>query len=120
MADPIVYIDDEPALCRVMELVLGQAGLAVRAFTDPVAALAYLAREPAAVVLCDQRMPQMTGLELLAALPREIPFVLVTGDHSFRSEAEGNPRVRAIIEKPFKFAELLAVLRPFLPPGVTP
>lgn len=113
-APPLVYVDDEPALCRVMKLVLEQAGLRVVCFSDPGEALAFMEREPVALVMCDQRMPHMTGLELLARVRQDVPYVLVTGDYSFRAEAEADPRVRAIVEKPFKYAELVALLRALL------
>ena len=111
MADLFVYVDDEPVLCRLFELIVGGAGLTVRSFTDPEQALAFLAGHDVTAVLCDFRMPQMSGLEFLARLEQLVPFLLITGDYSFHEEIAQNPRVTEVIAKPFKYEVLIEKLR---------
>jgi len=111
---PIVYVDDEPTLCRLFDLHFGGAQLPARSFSDPEAALAFLDETPVSAVLCDYRMPAMTGLEFLARMPQDVPFYLITGDHSFREEADANPRVTQVVEKPFEYDALIAELRALL------
>lgn len=117
MAEVVVYIDDEPALCRIAGLLLRAAGFDARTFTDAEEARAFLDQgSPVSVVVCDQRMPRLTGQELLAGLGRDVPFVFVTGDHSAAEDAPVDQRVRAVVEKPFSFPDLIDLLRALPPP----
>ena len=114
MSAPIVFVDDEPLLCRALTLTLKQLGRAVLTFTDPREAVAHLATsERPAVVICDYRMPGLTGLEVLALLPTGIPFILISGDLAVGESAQ-LARVTAFISKPFKPETLLAAVEPLL------
>jgi len=83
---PIVVIDDEPALRRLIA-----AGLATKGFTtleaaDGAAGLALCQERLPALVLCDLSMPILDGFETLKQLradPRTstIPVILMTGTH---------------------------------------
>jgi CheY-like chemotaxis protein len=109
----VVYVDDEPLLCRVMRTIFEFGGVAtpLETFTDPLAALAFIADHDVALILCDYRMPQLTGLELLARVTRPIPFVLVSGDLDVARWTAGNARVTAVVTKPFSPDDLLALVR---------
>lgn len=106
----VVYIDDEAGLCRVFELMSRTLAARVLTFTDPFAAVTFLQHHEAAVVLSDSRMPGLTGMEVLASLPPQTPFYLVTGD-LVAQQWEADPRVLAVIAKPFRPAELLDLVR---------
>jgi len=110
---PIVYIDDEPLLCRVFKKIFEKAGVAVVTFTEPAAAIAYLREHPTLIVICDFRMPAMTGLDVLEHVPLGTPFFLVSGDLAL-TLANADPRVTGILTKPFRAEDLLATTRPFL------
>jgi CheY-like chemotaxis protein len=111
---PIIFVDDEPLLCRALTLVLKRLGRVVLAFTDPREAIAQLAKsERPAVVICDYRMPGLTGLEVLALTPAGIPFILISGDLAV-GESEQLARVTAFLPKPFKPEQLLAAVEPLL------
>lgn len=83
-----------------------------------IEALEVAAQEPPDVVLCDWNMPQMSGLELLAALRSAgwtVPFGFVT------SEASPQMRVAALeagalflIAKPFTAQDFQDALDPVL------
>lgn len=105
----VIYIDDEALLCRVMELTLQRAGLEVRTFTDPHEALASIERDPPNVILCDYQMPKMSGLELLARLPRRIPFYLVSGD--LEIEDLQTVGVAGVLTKPFLPGQVLRLMK---------
>jgi two-component system, NtrC family, C4-dicarboxylate transport response regulator DctD len=109
MSAPVVYIDDEPALCRVFEMILGERGLAIVTFTDAGAAVEYLRTHEAAVVVCDLRMPSMSGLDVLARLERPVPFYLVSGSLELADFAE-RPGVTGVLEKPFPAEVLLEIV----------
>ena len=111
---PIVYIDDEPMLCRVFQRILEGAGAEVVTFTDPEAAIAYLRDHEAAVIICDYRMPSLTGLELLDRIRPGAPFFLVSGDLAITS-AKADPRITGILAKPFRAELLLDTVRHYVP-----
>lgn len=116
MGRTIVCIDDERALCRVLQFVLQETGATVVTFTDPVAGLSYLNAHAhdVALVFCDYRMPNMTGLELLAQLTTPAPFVLISGDIDVAELAVAVPGVSAVLSKPFTPEQIVGCARRFL------
>ncbi|MFW5751595.1 MAG: PAS domain-containing hybrid sensor histidine kinase/response regulator [Planctomycetota bacterium] len=66
----VLVLDDEPMLVELAGLVLTDAGARVHGFTDSAAALAQLLQDPTRyhVVLSDQTMPKLTGIELAQRL----------------------------------------------------
>lgn len=111
MRGTVVYIDDEPAICRIVQLRIGAAGLPVETFTDAREALDWIAGHPVRCVLCDQRMPLMSGLEVRDRLSKELPFWLVTGDLSVRDDLGGRSGIRGVLRKPIDFPALLALIQ---------
>jgi CheY-like chemotaxis protein len=97
----ILCVDDEPVLCRLLRNVLGETGAEVATFTDPLAALDFLRDHDVCLVICDYRMPTLTGLEVLARMEREVPFALLSGDLDIQAIADGVPGVTAVLAKPF-------------------
>lgn len=80
----ILVVDDEPAIVTLLSRGLEMLGYRVEGFTDSLEALEAFRADPAAfdMVLTDQTMPKMTGIELarrVLELRPEIPIVLATG-----------------------------------------
>lgn len=78
----LLYIDDDPALRRLVEKSLGRAGVAVTAVACGDEGLKILAERTIDVVALDHFMPDRDGLEVLAdiqRLPSPPPVVYVTG-----------------------------------------
>jgi two-component system, NtrC family, C4-dicarboxylate transport response regulator DctD len=113
----ILYIDDEPILCRAFQRILETAGMPVNTFGDPELAITYAQANPIAAIVCDYRMPTCNGLEVLERIERDIPFFLVSGDISIAQLVEHNPRVTQVLAKPFQPEVLLKLLRQCLPPA---
>lgn len=114
MSPSIVYVDDEPLLCRVFQTVLRRTGVPVMTFTDPVEALAFIRDNPVRLVVSDYRMPQMNGLELLDRIEADVPFIIVSGDLDVTRWTEGNARVRDVLTKPFRPERLLELVDQYL------
>jgi CheY-like chemotaxis protein len=110
---PIVYIDDERLLCRVFERILKSVGAHVVTFTEPETALAYMRDVQVAAVICDYRMPGLTGLQVLDRIVQDVPFFLITGDLAIAG-AEANPRIRGVLTKPFSPEGLIEMVQPYL------
>jgi signal transduction histidine kinase len=68
----ILIVDDDPEVRTVLEMLLCDCG-DVRVAEDGPTALRMLAEAPADLVLSDQRMPHMTGVELLEVVARLMP-----------------------------------------------
>src|SRR5690242_1634277 len=76
---PILLVDDEQEILRTFALNYKHV-FDVRSTTSPREALAIVENEPIAVLITDQRMPEMTGVELIRQCvdvkPGLIPIIL--------------------------------------------
>ncbi|HEV2693992.1 MAG TPA: HD domain-containing phosphohydrolase [Verrucomicrobiae bacterium] len=72
--DPILVVDDEKIFLSALHETLRRAGYEAVACNSPLDALAELRRRKFAVIISDQLMPELTGLELLAQARQIQPF----------------------------------------------
>ena len=81
----ILVVDDDPVSIRLIEMIAGRNGYATVAKSSGSDALAWLdTAESVEMVISDQRMDGMTGLEFYSAVHedvrfRRLPFILCTG-----------------------------------------
>ena len=78
----ILVVDDDAAVLEVLGGQIAHAGYGAEVFTDPHAALDALRRTDFAAVISDFRMPEMSGLDLLARVREIRPGamrILITG-----------------------------------------
>jgi len=110
----LLVVDDEEPQRSMLTSILGRAGFEVHAASDGKAALALLDGCSHDLVLTDQRMPGMDGLELLEHLRRklpDLPVVLMTAYGSVSTAVEAMKRGAAdYLTKPFERDELLLVI----------
>lgn len=111
----VLVVDDEPEVLRSLEDLLRKE-FQVHATSDAEAALQLLATRPIAAVITDQRMPKVSGTELLARAVKLRPDtvrILLTGysdiDATIRAVNDG--RVFHYLTKPWAADELLELLR---------
>jgi CheY-like chemotaxis protein len=115
----IVAIDDEQSNLDLLVRALSRDYRMIT-FVDPLVALAEIPRLNPALILTDQRMPGLNGVDLLAQLREKgvsCPALLVTG---FAAEtdvarAEQERLVEGIIAKPWRLAVLVAKVKSTLP-----
>ncbi|HEX6138720.1 MAG TPA: PAS domain S-box protein [Casimicrobiaceae bacterium] len=115
-AGTIAVVDDEPAVARYMRALLEHLGLAVVVFEDARTALEAIARgEALDLVISDQTMPGMTGIELARAVRASrasLPVVLYTGYGEGVTAADlRHAGVTTLLRKPIETPALVAVLR---------
>jgi PAS domain S-box-containing protein len=117
LAGRVLLAEDEPSIRELLEELLRDWGLQVRACADGAAAQDAFAQDPLGfdLVLTDQTMPRMTGIQLAALVTRlrpGLPVILCTGygeDLGARElDAAG---VRTLAKKPIEPAELRKLLR---------
>src|SRR5581483_3156525 len=79
---PILVVDDEEVIALALGEILRQAGYQVLTYSNPALALEELGNQPVSVVISDQKMPGISGLELLSQAKRLQPNatrILITG-----------------------------------------
>lgn len=78
----VVFVDDEPAVCAVVQKTLERAGARVQCFQDAEACLRHLASCPCDLLITDMKMPGMDGMDLLRQVKEKLPWLpvlVVTG-----------------------------------------
>jgi len=108
----IMIVDDELAVVQALARLLEMEGYQVTGTTDPNVALGSLAESAPAIIISDQRMPQMTGIELLLkahSLSSSTVRFLMSGyaDIDVVISAINDGHVYQYISKPWQEAELL-------------
>jgi two-component system response regulator FixJ len=110
----VVVVDDDPAVCGSLKFSLELEGFSVRTYSDAAEALLASDLHACDCFVIDQRMPKMTGLELIDALRRRhisTPAILIISHPndtvSVRSAKAGIP----IVEKPLLTNALVERIR---------
>ena len=78
----VLIVDDEPAACKLLALVLSEADFDCKTVPSGAEALRLLERDNRDAIVCDLNMPGMNGMELLAEVRRRSPhvaFLVATG-----------------------------------------
>ncbi len=112
----VLVVEDEPNIAFVVSYALRQAGLEVQTYTDPSAALSWLADrrgEGVALVLLDLWMPILDGrafAQRVAADPAlaAIPVLLMTGAVASEGQLPPTGTYRKVVQKPFDLDVLLS------------
>ncbi|HSZ82259.1 MAG TPA: HD domain-containing phosphohydrolase [Polyangia bacterium] len=114
-ASRVLYVDDEPALCRAFARLFQGKSVQVSTVGSPEEALTLLGREPFDVIVSDLRMPGMSGLELLATARRRAPEtrrLLVSGYADFEAalDAINEVGIDRLLTKPWQNEEVCAAV----------
>lgn len=99
---PILIVDDDIALLAALRFALETEGFAVVAYPDAESALAAAPAKRGCLVL-DQRLPGMSGLDLLEQLRRRgeiAPAVLITTNPAPATRMRAKAAGVEIVEKP--------------------
>jgi len=82
MTEKVLLVDDEEDIREVLRFFLSDIGYSVLTAPSGKKALEILCSEHPPVVLCDIKMPEMDGIELLREIKSEIPdteVIMITG-----------------------------------------
>ena len=117
MSSPrILVADDEPALLRLLEFVLGRRGYVIQGVTNGNAAIEVLKTESPDLVILDVMMPGLDGYEVLTFIretPRleGLPVVMLTARAQLDDIQRGlTLGADAYLAKPFDPEDLLSVV----------
>jgi CheY-like chemotaxis protein len=113
----VVYVEDEPAVQRLVEFWLLDAGFQVHLASDGAAGLELVRQVRPDLVITDALMPVMSGDELVDALRsdpalRHTPIVMATAAASpLRIERMLQRGCSAVLAKPLEEHSLLEAVR---------
>jgi DNA-binding NarL/FixJ family response regulator len=101
----VLVVDDEPNVTRGVELALRHAPFELLTANSAQAALALLRERAIDVVVSDEQMPGMSGIELLRLVRSEFPDaarIMLTGHASLdvASRAINEGRIAFFLQKP--------------------
>lgn len=110
----IAVIDDEPIACREIRRGLASDLYDIRTFGTGEAALEEMALDPFDLVLCDLRLPAMSGFDVLKAIrsgTTETEVIVITGYGSVDTAIEAiQEGAFHFVTKPVKMGELKSLV----------
>ncbi len=118
--EKVLFVDDETAIVEVSRQILEYLGYQVTAFTSSREALKIFKKNPEIydLIITDQTMPDLLGLELAAEIRKikpDIPVILCTGFSYTLSEEEALKKgVNRFCHKPLGMEDLEKVIREVL------
>ena len=112
----VLLIDDDPGIRKMLERELGRRGLEIETAATGAEGLARLDRSPCEVVVCDVRLPDLDGLEVLRRIrdrdPDTTEVIVLTGHGTIDSAIEAiKCGAYHYLTKPVKVAELAALIQ---------
>ncbi|MDX2456291.1 MAG: response regulator [Gammaproteobacteria bacterium] len=107
----IFLLDDDQAVRDALGVCLECYGFTVVAFESAELFLEQTRENMRGILVVDQRMPEMSGLELLAELRSreiELPIIIITGHGDSQMSAMARKQgAVGFLEKPFRNQDLL-------------
>jgi two-component system response regulator HydG len=111
----VLIVDDESGILESLGILLRNAGFDTHTARGGRAGLEQLSQLQPDIVLSDVRMPDVGGVEILAAARQQdpdTPVILMTAQATLQSAMQAvNEGAFYYIQKPFRNDELLAILK---------
>ena len=117
----ILVVDDEDAIANLLGDIFKSWGFKVAAFTESTAALEHFRETPEIfkLVVTDQTMPKITGVELSQEIMKvnpEAPVILCTGYSELIDEAGSQAEnIKGYLHKPIEIHKLSKLVKTLLP-----
>ncbi len=112
----VLFVDDEVNILKAIQRLLRNEDMEVLTASRPVEALELLDRTDAQLIVTDQRMPEMSGVDLLSSVRERHPDMvrmMLTGytEMNIAVEAINRGEIYRLITKPWNDEEVKATLR---------
>ena len=113
----VLLVEDDPALRRYLEVVLGRAGYAVVSAGDGLEAMKFLLSARIDVIVTDALMPNLDGYELCRFVRNSqhlahLPIILLSALDP-KNTTDESEQVNAFLAKPVSAEDLLACIAVF-------
>ncbi|MEW5900042.1 MAG: sigma-54 dependent transcriptional regulator [Acidobacteriota bacterium] len=110
----ILIIDDEKSLLDLLSVVLKKEGYRVKTCLAPSKVFELLEKEGFDLLICDIRLPEISGMELLKYVREnrpEVPIIMITAYGSLKQAVEAlKAGATDYILKPFDVEELKIII----------
>jgi diguanylate cyclase (GGDEF)-like protein len=106
----VLVVDDDPAMAGTLVEIFTGRGLAAIGVTSAGAAIIRVRELHPAVVVCDQRLPDMSGLDLCATIRTmdpDVSLILLTGYASLDSAIAAVGQIDQYLTKPVPVDDLV-------------
>ena len=113
----ILLVDDDPSICRLIELYLEKDGFEVKTAARGDDALALFRKLPPDLILLDVMLPGIDGWQVLKAVRKQsdIPIIMLTAkDETFDKVLGLELGADDYVTKPFEMKELMARVKAVL------
>ena len=116
----VLFVDDEEVLTQIGRAMLQKLGYEVTVKTDATEALALFRADPGRfdLVITDQTMPEMTGVELakeILTLRSDMPIIMCTGfSYVVDADKAKAAGIKAFAMKPLTKKEIPKTIRKVL------
>jgi DNA-binding response OmpR family regulator len=114
----ILVVEDEPDIRQLETEVLRESGYDVDTAENGLAALHSLNTDHYDLLIVEEEMSMVTGLELVKELRSEdmmVPVILVVGTMPIKAPTRNQwPHIQAILLKPYTIAELFKTVKEVL------
>lgn len=111
-----LIVDDDPGILAVYDLAFSDLGFKPIVTTDACVAIEKVREYSPAIILLDNRMPEITGLELARRIRQTgaetTPIVMVSASRYLTAEAL-DAGVSACLEKPFDVNDLIEIIEDY-------
>lgn len=118
MAELILVVDDEKTFCSTLATVLREEGFETVEAFDGASAMQHVQSAPPDVAICDIRLPDIDGVELLGRIKQVSPAteVIIVTEYGTVDTAVEAMRLGAhdCVMKPFMFDDLIIRIRRLL------
>jgi DNA-binding NtrC family response regulator len=119
----ILVADDDPHMQQAIRTCLGRESYQLSVVPNGLAAIEQLEQESFDLIITDQQMPQMSGIELMTTLQKrgiEIPVIMITAYGTINQAVEAMQLGAAdFITKPFSAPDLERIVERVLLPEMT-
>ena len=115
----ILIVDDEKAICDLIDMNLSAVGYSCKTVQDGLEALDMIEKEQFDLILLDIMLPGADGYDIMEYIrPLKIPVIFITAKHEVKDRVKGlKLGAEDYLVKPFDVVELIArvevVLRRF-------
>jgi len=110
----ILVVDDEPTVCKAIQMMLKYYGHDVQTASDGASAMVVFEAGQFDLVITDYLMPEMKGDQLVALIKASRPgqrIIMVTAfAEDFLTHGKPTGGVDCVLNKPFSLEELRAAI----------